>query len=207
MEEVWRDIKGYEGLYKVSSTGKVISNHKIHCGKPKEIVQRQNKKGYLHCQLWKNNVPKTKRINRLVAETFIPNPLNKEEVNHKDANKLNNCVENLEWVTREENMKHAQENKLLKSHKWTEENRVFCSLNRVSFIYQLDMLGNVVNIWPNANVAGKALKISASHIAECCRENGKRKSANGFMWRKTGTVTREMLAQVLFNLFGKDDAK
>ena len=203
MEEVWRDVKGYEGLYRVSNLGRVISN-RINCGEPKEIAQTKNSKGYFSCQLWKNNIPATKRINRLVAEAFIPNPLDKKEVNHKDADKSNNSVENLEWVTRQENMQHAKEHNLLKTRPWTEMEKIVHCLSKKSFLFQLDMEGKVITVWPSANVAGKMLKISPSHISECCRENGKRKSANGFKWQKTGTVTREMLAQILYNLFGKE---
>ena len=196
MVEVWKDVKGYEGLYKVSNTGKVM-------GKNKEIVQKKNSKGYLYCQLWKNNFPKTKRIHRLVAEAFILNPENKEEVNHKDANKVNNFVENLEWVTRQENMEHAKKNKLLKKHIWSEKEKFIYSMKKGSYIYQLDMHGNIVNVWQSANIAGEFLGISSSHISECCRKNGKRKSANGFKWRRVDTITREQIVQMMYNFFVK----
>ena len=66
-----------------------------------------NEKGYLSVELWCNYKRKVKKIHRLVAETFIKNPFFKKEINHKDGNKKNNCVENLEWCTRSENMSHA----------------------------------------------------------------------------------------------------
>lgn len=96
MREIWKDIKGYEGLYKVSNTGKVFS-----CKSNK--ILSTNGQGYLQVQLRKDNASKAKRIHRLVAEAFIPNPENKPQINHIDHNPQNNNVENLEWVTSYEN--------------------------------------------------------------------------------------------------------
>ena len=94
----WHKIKGFES-YEVSNTGKIRRN-----GHEKAVTDYN---GYYHVDLYRNGKRITKRINRLVAETFIPNPLNLPEVNHKDGNKHNNSVNNLEWVTKSENMKHA----------------------------------------------------------------------------------------------------
>ena len=107
MVEIWKDIKGYEGRYKISNTGKVYS-----C-KSQKILSQHNWDKYYFVQLWKNNKPERKKIHRLVAEAFIPNPENKPEVNHIDQNPQNNNVNNLEWVTRNENI-----NAYLKSEKY-----------------------------------------------------------------------------------------
>ena len=101
MKEIWRDIKGYEGLYQVSNWGKVRN------GKGQIMFQEPNHKGYMRVRLVKSGNKKNKRVSRLVAEAFIPNPDNLPQVNHKDGNKMNNSFTNLEWITMEENIEHA----------------------------------------------------------------------------------------------------
>lgn len=98
MKEIFKDVKGYEGLYKISNTGKVIGT--------KELTPRKTRTGYLRVQLSRNNRVTDKYIHRLVAEHFLKNPNNKTEVNHKDFNKSNNEFTNLEWVTPQENKNH-----------------------------------------------------------------------------------------------------
>lgn len=110
MEEEWRPVKGYEGLYEVSNTGKVRS---LYFGKTRILSPCKNSQGYLQAVLCKDKVPKGLRVHRLVASAFIPNPNNKPEVNHIDGNKANNNVDNLEWCTREYNMRHACHNGLM----------------------------------------------------------------------------------------------
>lgn len=120
----WKDIKDYEGLYQISNTGLVKAMAKTWLSgeyrnslrsKPETIIKCSIKpNGYKQCTLSKNGKVLNKRINRLVAEAFIPNPENKPEVNHKDGVKSNNHVSNLEWCTRQENLLHAYKNGLLK---------------------------------------------------------------------------------------------
>jgi hypothetical protein len=104
MNEVWEDIIGYEGFYQVSDLGRVKSLRFN-----KEIILKfgVDWSGYLLVNLFKNGIPKNMKAHRLVALTFIPNPENKLEVNHKDGIKTNNNIENLEWSTRAENCLHA----------------------------------------------------------------------------------------------------
>lgn len=112
--EQWKQIKGYEN-YLISNLGNV----KTIKGKVKTIIYDSSKYGYV--ELWKNNKGKKFRIHRLVAEAFIPNIYNKEQVNHIDGNKENNSVSNLEWVTPKENIRHAIDNNL-SSIKYGSEN-------------------------------------------------------------------------------------
>jgi len=114
MKEIWKDIKGYEGYYQVSNTGKVKSFH----GKNERILShRINRSGYCQVALSLQNNLKYFVIHRLVALTFIPNPNNKKEVNHKDGNKTNNNIYNLEWATRSENLLHSYDIGLRKIRK------------------------------------------------------------------------------------------
>jgi len=99
VEEVWKDIEGYEGLYQVSNLGRVRSFH----GDSEKIMKQTLQKGYLRITLLKNKKQKRFLSHRLVAQAFIPNPENKPQVNHIDEDKTNNRVDNLNWMTSKEN--------------------------------------------------------------------------------------------------------
>ena len=110
INEIWKDIEGYEGFYKISNLGRVKScerviiatrRHKLTFVKIKERIRviRKNHKGYLYVMLNKDGKTKVLKIHRLVAQAFIPNPDNLPCVNHKDEDKTNNIVTNLEWCT------------------------------------------------------------------------------------------------------------
>lgn len=106
MEELWKDIEGYEGLYQISTLGRVkrVTTGRILKG-------GKNTSGYIQMYLYKQGIRDVNRIHRLVAESFIPNPENKPEVNHINEDKTNNRVDNLEWCTRKENSNHGTRNK------------------------------------------------------------------------------------------------
>lgn len=101
--EYWKSIENYEGLYMISDLGRVKSLNYSHTGKAKILQMRIDKWGYLQIGLYKDGKTKAFLVHRLVAIAFIPNPLNKPQVNHIDENKENNNVKNLEWVTNKEN--------------------------------------------------------------------------------------------------------
>lgn len=115
MSEIWKDIKDYEGLYQVSNLGRVKildrivtekNNKRNQFWKGHIVKATDNGRGYQVVSLRKDGKRNNKYVHRLVAEAFIPNPENKKEVNHKDLNKRNNCLENLEWVSQIENKLH-----------------------------------------------------------------------------------------------------
>lgn len=118
--EIWKDIRGYKGLYQISSSGKIRSvDREITQEKDGTVFTRKMKgrelktgilnSGYQVVWLSKNGIVKALTIHRLVAKAFIPNPQNKKDINHIDGNKTNNKASNLEWTTRSENVKHSHE--------------------------------------------------------------------------------------------------
>lgn len=108
MQEIWKPIKGFDGRYEVSNYGRVRSYARNLTTKkvPYAISQSMTRRGYKHVLLMKGGKCLYPNVHRLVAETFVPNPENKPEVNHIDGDPTNNTVENLEWVTRSENHLH-----------------------------------------------------------------------------------------------------
>ncbi len=117
MKEIWKDIKGYEGLYQISNYGRVKSLPKKalrRYGTYRNVKERilKTSKSYKHSPyssviIRKDGVPKTVSVHRLVAEHFIPNPKNYKYINHKDENKLNNRVDNLEWCSAKYNANYG----------------------------------------------------------------------------------------------------
>ena len=119
MEEVWKDVVGYEGLYQVSNLGKVRSLTRIVERSDKTVRLRNGKMlslikksdNYISTTLFRNGKKKTVLVHRLVASAFIPNPNGFQEVNHKDENPSNNHVDNLEWCDRSYNINYGNRNK------------------------------------------------------------------------------------------------
>lgn len=174
MKEIWKDIKGYEGLYQVSNLGKVRSldrkilfkNGHIQFFKGKILSLSKDKNGYIHIILHKDNKTKIFRVHRLVAETFIPNLENKPQVNHIDGNKENNCLSNLEYCTIKENHIHAYRTGLHNAPK--------------KKCIQKDLNGNIIKNWDSLKQIKLELGYDCSAISRCCRNI--QKTSYNFIW-------------------------
>lgn len=150
--------------YGVTEDGKVFSVAR-NC----ELSPKRNHDGYLRIQLWEHGKCHFVSIHRLIAETFIPNPDNKPFVNHIDGNKQNNRVENLEWCTQQENIKHAWATGLSKSHKNKNGKPV----------RQLTLDGELVRIFPSTMEVERVLGISHTNISAASQRGG---ISCGFRW-------------------------
>ena len=187
MNEEWRQIQGYEGLYEVSNLGRVKSLERYdkmgRLIKEKTLNPRKHKKGYLYVGLSKDGIQKKYSIHRLVAIAFIPNPNNLPQVNHKDENKENNCLDNLEWCTNEYNCNYGNHgkniSKSLLGGTLSEQTRQRMSEARSIKIVQLSLNGKLIKIW---NSLRETDKFGYRHacISECCR--GLRKTHKKFKW-------------------------
>lgn len=175
-EELWKDIEGYEGLYQISSLGRVKSFIKCnaHPKIPRIMKPTKNYKGYLKVPLTKNQNTKLVSIHRLVAENFLENPLLLSEVNHIDCNKLNNDINNLEWVSHKDNIIHAQKNNRFQKLKLSD------SYKSVQ-VAQYDMCDNFIKKWNCMKEISIVLNIQWQNIGKCCR--GIRKTAGGYKWK------------------------
>lgn len=174
MEEIWKDIDEFEGLYQVSNLGNVKSLNYNHTGKERNLKARNNGWGYLFVKLYKNGNRKLFTIHRLVAKAFIPNPENKREVNHKDENKTNNRVDNLEWMTSKENINYGtrtvRASKSLINHPEMSKS-----------VLQFTKNGEFIKEWPSTMQIERELGFLSGNISGCCNE--KKKTAYGYVWK------------------------
>lgn len=176
MKEIWKSVVGYEGLYEVSTLGRVKSLDMVlpyaRYGKLTTRIRKgviltpaKMNNGYLRVGMSNNGNHKLNLVHRLVAIAFIPNPNNYKEVNHIDCNKSNNRVDNLEWVSSSYNKIHALENGLYHSEKP---------------ILQIKN-GIVINEYKSATQVYRKLGYSPQNIGKVAL--GQRKSAYGYQWR------------------------
>lgn len=176
--EEWRDIPEYFGLYQISNFGRVRS---IGYGKERILKQRKDKDGYLIVNLWKDGKVKTFKVHRLVALAFLPNPDNLPQVNHKNEDKTDNRVENLEWCSAKYNINYGtcikrRAEKQSKSIKGVFINRS----DQSKPVAQFTKEGTLIGIYPSTAEAERQ-GFQSSHIASCCR--GERKTHKGYLWK------------------------
>lgn len=164
MQEIWKDVVGYEGLYQVSSFGRIKSLFR-----DKRILKPQkNIHGYLKVGLYKNGKCKIFNIHNLVANAFIENPNNYKYVNHKDENKTNNRVENLEFCSFYYNLMYG-----------TRVQRIAKKNNKP--ILQFDLEGNFIKEYESITQASKELNNSLNNISQCCL--GRSRTSKGYIFR------------------------
>lgn len=178
MEESWKDIEGFEGLYQVSNYGNVKSlNYRRH-GYEKNLTPKENNDGRLWVELANNGKTKCFLIHRLVANAFIPNPNGFLEINHKDENPKNNAACNLEWCSRQYNVDYYYQRH---PHGPKRRSTERYGMRKHLKVAQFKKDGTFVKRWNNSREIFLETGMSDWGISECCR--GNRKSAHGYIWR------------------------
>ena len=175
MEEIWKDIKGYEGCYQISNLGRVKSLARVQHKWNKDFISKErmlrgniNTNGYPYVVLRKNGEYGVFRIHRLVAEAFIPNPNNFPQVNHKDEDKTNNRVDNLEWCDGKYNCCYG-----------TRGDRIRKKLEKP--VAQYSKSGILLQVYQSQRQAARAIGVPPNGISLCVC--GKIQAYKGFIWK------------------------
>jgi hypothetical protein len=169
MSNVWKPIVGYEGLYEVAPCGAIRNARTLRWLSPQEKDD-----GYMSVKLFRDGVGRNKTVHRIVAEAFLPNPESKPQVNHKDLNKKNNDVSNLEWVTQAENQSHAIRNgtnktrisKLKMSEKYHEKFYQMTCLFPPQLFVKLDALAIKTGVSKSEMIREATTEYVKRHTAE-----------------------------------------
>jgi hypothetical protein len=177
MEETYKDISGYEGIYQISDNGNVKSLSFNNSGKEKVLKFGLND-GYLTVMLYKNGKRKNCLVHRLIGNEFIPNPNHKPQINHIDGNKKNNRVKNLEWVSVSENQTHRF--KIL-GYKGPNFGKLGENNSYSIKVDQYSKKGGFIKTWGSMMDVKRELGISNINIGRCCR--GEIMSAGGYVWK------------------------
>lgn len=168
-KEIWLPVKGYEGLYEVSSLGRVRSIVNDKSRKTKVLSPGDNGIGYLQVGLFKNGKRKHFKVHRLVAQAFLPNWFEEPEVNHRDENKHNNHIDNLEWCEHKYNCNHGTRNE-----------RIITNGKLSKPVLQYTKSGEFVKEWNSTNETIRS-GYKQANVCACC--NGKLKSYKGYIWK------------------------
>lgn len=189
MEEIWKDVVGYEGLYKVSNFGRIVSLCSYGGNSQRLMSPGLANNGYLMVGLTKNKKQKSLLVHRLVAQAFIPNPDKLDFVNHKDENKRNNNVENLEWCTKSYNSEyslnlHPDRKKRYFNH-FKDKNGKLKRYDgkppqHEEIVIQKDIKGTPIAIYGCVDYAHKITGVKSAAIIACCK--GQQKTAFGYIW-------------------------
>ena len=194
MEEIWKPVKGYEGLYEISNQGRLKSlPHEVHRRGYGTILVKggilklhYNLNGYhIHLLCKQGAKPYCSRIHRLVAETFIPNPENKPCIDHINGIRDDNRAENLRWCTLKENCNFALARKHGSEAKMGEKNGMYGRSGKDSpshkGVLQYDLHGNFIKKYYGIAEAQRETSVQFKNISKVCK--GERNSAGGFIWR------------------------
>jgi hypothetical protein len=194
--EIWRDIPGYEGYYQVSNFGRVKSlSRKVynrggfHISKEKILKQQLRKDRYFNVHLLKEGIVKIFFVHRLVALAFLPNPNQLPDINHKDENPSNNCVDNLEWCTEKYNMNYGtvierRKASFVRNNSFKKANATKVkngSRGAEKPVEGISKDGGSTLSYRSICEASRETGISQGNIGECCR--GIRSSAGGYYWK------------------------
>ena len=179
MTEIWKSVCGYDGVYEVSNLGNVRNVNWRGLGY-RNLALVRDKDGYLVVTLCRNGLQRVTRVHRMVANAFIDNPYNKPQVNHKDEDKTNNRIDNLEWVSSHENNNSGTRNSRISKSK----------LNaNCKRILQLEKNGELLKEWVSISEVYRQFGYDTGLISKCCM--GKKKSAYGYLWKYANPTIKE----------------
>lgn len=189
---MWKDVKGYESTYKISDTGEIWSKDRMCVDSKGRKRFRKGQKikpdiapnGYYRVTLANGGKKKQRYLHRLLAEHFIPNPLNLPQINHKDGDKLNCNIDNLEWVTVQQNVIHAYEHKLIdhvRGNRHPNYGKCGGDSKRAKKVTAINVITHEVKTY-DSMIETKKDGFLPSEVSRCCNHGG---THHGFIFKLT----------------------